>query len=422
MNILSIGGSDPSSGAGIQSDIKACQSLGAYCFTVITGVTSQNTTQFGSVELVSTKLLKEQLDMIFSDFEIDAIKIGMVYSSDIIKTIYNSLKEKTIPIILDPVIKSTTGGVLIESKAIPFLKKYLLPISTVITPNKFEAEFLTDSKSLTAITKKLVELGSRNIIITGLENKNYITDYIIENNKKYHISLEKIPQNNHGSGCNHSLAMCYYLASKKSIHDAAISSQKFAYNSIINAKNIGKGVSITQTNDDIYTILLRGIDEFLKIKDIYKHIPECQTNFVFSKENPSTIHDILGVEGRLVKSGRDVIMAGNLKYGGSKHVASALLVANKRFNQLRSAINIKFDTDVISKLQSNLLVSSYDRTKEPDIVKTSGSSILWGIKDAIESSEKQPDVIYHKGDIGKEPMIIIFGKTPKDVIAKLCRT
>ena len=101
MNILSIGGSDPSSGAGIQNDVKTISSLDGNCFTVITAITSQNTRKFSSVEPVSPKAIASQIESIVSDFKIDAIKIGMVYNSAIIKAIYSKLRRIGIPIILE---------------------------------------------------------------------------------------------------------------------------------------------------------------------------------------------------------------------------------------------------------------------------------------------------------------------------------
>ena len=109
MNLLSIAGSDPSSGAGIQSDVKTFTSLGAYALSTITSITSQNTQKFGKVEPVSAKMIKLQLDSIFSDFKVDVIKIGMVYNSSIIRAIHSRLSKVKAPIILDPVIKSTTS-------------------------------------------------------------------------------------------------------------------------------------------------------------------------------------------------------------------------------------------------------------------------------------------------------------------------
>ncbi|MCE9618026.1 MAG: bifunctional hydroxymethylpyrimidine kinase/phosphomethylpyrimidine kinase [Nitrosarchaeum sp.] len=431
MNLLSIGGSDPSSGAGIQSDIKTFDSLNAHGLTVITAITGQNTSSFGMIEPVSQKILKNQLDSVISDFKIDGIKIGMVYNSEIIKTIYRELKNTKIPIILDPIIKSTTGGLLIEKIAIKDFKKFLIPLATVITPNKFEAEYLSEIKidskrSLQKAAQKIQDMGAKNIVITGLETKNgQISDFILEKKRQYTISGKKIPKINHGSGCNYSSSLLFSLVNGISLKKAVKFSKQFTYDSIKNAKNIGYGIDITQikNKDTIHTELIHAINKFVEIKNIYKGIPECQTNFVFSKKNPKSIKDILGVSGRIVKTGNTVTVAGDLSYGGSKHVAKALITMNKKFPDVRSAINLKYNKEIISKLRKErLLISSYERNAEPKNVKTKeGSSIEWGVKYAIKNSEEPPDIIYHKGDFGKEPMIIIFAKTPALIIEKISK-
>ncbi len=430
MNLLSIGGSDPSSGAGIQSDIKTFDSLNAHGLTVITAITGQNTSSFGMIEPVSQKILKNQLDSVISDFKIDGIKIGMVYNSEIIKTIYKELRNIKIPIILDPIIKSTTGGLLIEKTAIKDFKKFLISLATVITPNKFEAEYLSEikidsKKSLQKAAKKIQDMGAKNIVITGLETNGKMLDFILERKSQYTVSGKKIPKINHGSGCNYSSSLLFSLVNGTSLKEAVKFSKQFTYDSIKNAKNIGYGIDITQikNKDIIHTELTHAINKFVEIKNIYKGIPECQTNFVFSKKNPKSIKDILGISGRIVKTGNTVTVAGDLSYGGSKHVATALTTMNKKFPDVRSAINLKYNKETISKLRKEKLhISSYDRNAEPKNVKTKeGSSIEWGIKYAIKNSEEPPDVIYHKGDFGKEPMIIIFAKTPALIIEKISK-
>ncbi|MBI2128479.1 MAG: bifunctional hydroxymethylpyrimidine kinase/phosphomethylpyrimidine kinase [Nitrosarchaeum sp.] len=430
MNLLSIGGSDPSSGAGIQSDIKTFDSLNAHGLTVITAITSQNTSSFGMIEPVSQKILKNQLDSVISDFKIDGIKIGMVYNSEIIKTIYRELKNIKIPIVLDPIIKSTTGGLLVEKRAIKDFKKFLIPLATVITPNKFEAEYLSEikidsKKSLQKAAKKIQDMGAKNVAITGLETNGQISDFILERENQYIISGKKIPKINHGSGCNYSSSLLFSLVNGASLKEAVKFSKQFTYDSIKKAKNIGYGISITQikNKDDIHIELTRAINKFVEIRNIYKGIPECQTNFVFSKKNPKSIKDILGVSGRIVKTGNTVTVAGDLSYGGSKHVAMALITMNKKFPDVRSAINLRYNKETISKLRKERLhISSYDRNTEPKNVKTKeGSSIEWGIKYAIKNLKEPPDVIYHKGDFGKEPMIIIFAKTPALIIEKISK-
>jgi len=114
MNVLSIGGSDPSSGAGIQSDIKTFENHNVYGFTVITAITSQNTKKISKIMPISAKNIKSQLESVLTDFQIDAIKIGMVYDASIIKTINRVIKNQKCPIIVDPIIESTTKKILLK--------------------------------------------------------------------------------------------------------------------------------------------------------------------------------------------------------------------------------------------------------------------------------------------------------------------
>ena len=429
MNLLSIGGSDPSSGAGIQSDIKVFSSLNAYCLTVITAITSQNTLSFGMIEPVSQKILKNQLEYVISDFKIDGIKIGMVYNSQIIKVLHHQLKKLRVPIVIDPVIKSTTGGSLIESSAIKDFEKLIIPLATVITPNKFEAEILSKTKinaknTPEKVAKIIQKMGAKNVVITGINTKNnQISDFVLEKNNRYVISGDKISKINHGSGCNYSAAMVFALAKKKNIRESVRFAKQITYNSIKNAKNLGKGIAITDSQDNsIHLELSEAITKFTEIKNIYKNIPECQTNFVYSKQKPKSTKEILGISGRIIKAGKHVMVAGDLMYGGSKHVATALLTINKKFPQICSAINLKYQNKTISEIKkSKLLVSSYNRSEEPKSVKSKYSTIEWGIKSAIKNSKKAPDVIYHEGDFGKEPMIIIFGETPNNVLKKILK-
>ena len=430
MNLLSIGGSDPSSGAGIQSDVKAFSEFNAHALTVITAITSQNTTSFGMIEPVSKKILKNQLESVLSDFKIDGIKIGMVYNSEIIKTLYHQLRKLKVPIVVDPVIRSTTGGDLIEKSALADFRKYIIPLATIITPNKFEAEILSKTKvnsknSIEKIAKIIQKMGARNVVITGIDVKNNkVVDFVQEKNSKYLISGNKIPNTNHGSGCTYSAAMIFAIADNKTIRESVKFSKEVTFNSIKNAKKVGKGIRITniQNQDRINVELSQAIKKFTEIENIYKNIPECQTNFVYSKQNPKSTKDILGISGRIVKSGEKVIVAGNLEYGGSKHVATALLTVNKKFPKIKSAINLKYQMASILKIKkSKFTISSYDRIQEPSNVKNKGSTVQWGIKNAIKNLKIPPDVIFHKGDFGKEPMIIIFGDTPKSILNKLLK-
>ncbi len=441
MNLLSIGGSDPSTGAGIQSDVKLFANMDANCFTVITAITGQNTSSFGLVEPVSIKILKNQLDLVLSDFQIDVIKIGMLYNSKTIRFLFKELKKLKIPIVLDPVIRSTTGAMLIEKSALNDFRRYMVPISTVITPNKFEAQIIANSRVLPSnkiekIAKKIQGMGAKNVIVTGIQKSgNKIEDLILEKNTRYTISSKKIFRENHGSGCTYSAIVAYSLANKKSIKESAKFAKEFTLQSIKNAKKIGGGIPVTSplpssssssshvpTKDPLQSELSSEIQKFTEIRGVYQLIPECQTNFVVSKTRPRSTKDVLGVSGRIVKAGTMAVVAGDLTYGGSKHVATALLAVNKRFPRTRSAVNIRYQEKTLKKISKiGFLVGNYDRKSEPKSVRARGSSIRWGINSAIRESEKSPDVIFHRGGFGKEPMMIVFGDSPKKVTEKIMK-
>ena len=421
MNVLSIGGSDPSSGAGIQSDIKTFENHGVYGLTVITAITSQNTKKISKILPITSDIITSQLESVLNDFKIDAIKIGMLYNSSIIKTVYSMIKKQKCPIVVDPIIESTTKTILLKKSAIKDYKKNIIPLATIITPNKQEAKILAGTSSTQKAAKVIQRLGAKNVIITGYnESKNIIEDFVLESKKDYILKGKKIEIINHGSGCNYSASIASSLALKRSIHDAAEYAKEYVFQSIKNSKKIGKGISITyKKTSEMQKELSNSIIDFQNIKNCIKLIPECQTNFVFSKIKPKRIDMVLGISGRLVKAGDRIIQAGELKYGGSQHVATAVVEVSKKFPEIRSAINIKYEPSMIVKAKKKgMKVISYDRRKESKNSKQKeNSSISWGISSCLKSMK--PDIIFHKGDMGKEPMIIIFGTNPEQVVKKI---
>lgn len=432
MNILSIAGSDPSSGAGIQGDMKTFSALGAYGLSVITAITSQNTKKFFDVNPVKPSLVKSQIRSVLEDFHVDAIKIGMVYDKQTMRVIHSELEKIKQPIILDPIFKSTTGGILQMENALSDFKKLLIPLSHIITPNVIEAEKISGAKirslkDMKNVAEKIQSLGATNVIIKGghFLSGSRVIDILLDG-KKFHVfSHDRLKFENHGGGCTFSASLCVNIARGKKLPDAVDSARLFTISSIKNAAKIGSGLAITihAKGDEIENHLSHAISKFCSINSIYEHIPECQTNFVYSTPDPLSLKDVMGLEGRIVRTGKFGTVAGNLRYGGSKHVASAVLEVARKFPTIRSGVNLKYDSSTIKKaISKGLKVSSYDRKKEPlENKKRDSSTVPWGIRTAITSLKIPPDIIFHKGDFGKEPMILVFGKDPEDVLRKILK-
>ena len=246
--VLSIAGSDCSGGAGIQADIKTIIMHKMYAMSVVTAITAQNTMGVFSVIESSSKLVSEQLDAVFTDIFPDSIKIGMVSNTEIIKTIANKLRHYNAKnIVLDPVMVSTSGCKLISDNAIQSIKDYLFPISSVITPNIYEAEILSgvlikNEKYMIDAAKKISENYGGSILIKGGHLRDSSNDLLYQNSKFQWFKYPKINNpNTHGTGCTLSSSLACNLANGYSIEKSLNNSKKYINRCIQSMLNLGKG-------------------------------------------------------------------------------------------------------------------------------------------------------------------------------------
>ena len=244
-----IAGSDSSGGAGIQADIKTVTALGSYAMTAITAVTIQNTTGVKSIVPIDPKEISNQIEFTSKDIKPDAIKIGMLHSTEVIKSVIRSLDLiKVKKIILDPVMIAKGGAKLIDDKAVKLLKNELIKKVSLITPNIPEAEILTNTKIKTKedmifAAHILINLGAKNVFIKGghLDSK-VVQDIFVNKNEIMLIKNKKITTNNtHGTGCTLSTAISIFFACGKTLKKSCELATKYVNNSIRSNLNYGKG-------------------------------------------------------------------------------------------------------------------------------------------------------------------------------------
>jgi len=433
---LSIAGSDSSAGAGIQADLKTFSSLGVYGCTALTTITSQTGSGISGILQVSPKMIEKQIQAILDDITPDAIKIGMVYGKNAISSIRKVLKESKIPMILDPVMIAGTGERLLNSDAVTDLITHLLPLSTVATPNKFEAEVISGLKinsvqSAITAAEKIRKKGANNVVLKGghLPGR-FSTDIILNSrNHVFELSNHRLTYDRmHGGGCTFSASLTAYVAKNYAIVDACRSANQFTHSSLKNRIVIGSKFIINSPffkfyeladRYEVYTSLQRAIEMIEATPNFGKLIPETQSNLAYSISEPSGIDDIMAVKGRIVKVGDNAKPVSSLKFGVSKHIAAAILGYMKFRPNMRAAMNIKYNSRSILEARRFFSVSNYDRTKEPKQSKRrEGYSVAWGINQALLKNPTA-DIIYHQGDFGKEAMTIVFAPTPIDVVKKL---
>ena len=244
--VLSIAGSDCSSGAGIQADIKTIHSLGGYCSTVITTVTSQNSKKVYNSYSIPEKIVKSQLHAIHRDIGFDAVKIGLVPNLKIATEIYNFFKNKNIPIILDPVFKSTSGKKFLSKSKFRAIQKYLMSISSIIIPSLLEAKILIGEElfnvnDMKSSAKKIYLKNNISVLIKGSElNHKIIIDILILHGKFFVFKSKRINSTNtHGTGCTLSSSIAFFMAKGFEIKSSVKLSKKYLKNAIINSPDLG---------------------------------------------------------------------------------------------------------------------------------------------------------------------------------------
>jgi hydroxymethylpyrimidine/phosphomethylpyrimidine kinase len=247
--VLTIAGSDSGGGAGIQADLKTMTVLGTYGLSVITALTAQNTTGVYGIEPASPEFVAQQLRVVLDDFPLKAAKTGMLFSSGIIEVLAPVLEKVEFPLVVDPVCVSQSGHRLLEEDAVEALKKRIIPLATLLTPNRPEAETLTGMSLVTPediarAIDKLVDMGARAVLIKGGHfTGEAMVDWLgIPGMDPLPLEHERVDTHNaHGTGCTLSAAIAAYLARGYDLESAVRWGQKYLLAALGTGLDLGKG-------------------------------------------------------------------------------------------------------------------------------------------------------------------------------------
>jgi hydroxymethylpyrimidine/phosphomethylpyrimidine kinase len=239
--VLSIAGYDPSSGAGMTADIKTASAHGCFAVTCITALTVQTTQGVRNVEPVQDDVIRRTLEDLASDFHIAAVRIGMLGCAA--SAVADSLESARLNnVVLDPIIKSSSGADLISAEGLRVLCERLIPLATVVTPNVDEALALTGDKDLQKSARKLHEMGAGAVVITG-GHLNEAADLLFADGKLEEFRAPKIQsKSTHGTGCAFATSIACGLAKGMTVRESVIQAKAFVRSAIDSAVRIGKGV------------------------------------------------------------------------------------------------------------------------------------------------------------------------------------
>ncbi len=250
-NVLSIAGSDPSGGAGIQADLKAISANGAFAMAALTALTAQNTQGVSAIHLVPPEFVATQIKAVFDDITVDAVKIGMIANASIAEAVAGALKTCTAPIVLDPVMIAKGGAPLLQPDAVVIVRDKLLPLASLLTPNLPEAaHFLGTTPATTRADmerqgRALIDMGPRAVLMKGghLDGADSPDCLVTAQTTTWLESPRVTTKNTHGTGCTLSSASAAQLAKGQDMPDAVAAAKAYVSTAIANADllNVGTG-------------------------------------------------------------------------------------------------------------------------------------------------------------------------------------
>ncbi|HIQ49965.1 MAG TPA: bifunctional hydroxymethylpyrimidine kinase/phosphomethylpyrimidine kinase [Nanoarchaeota archaeon] len=383
---LTIAGSDSGGGAGIEADLKTFSCFGVHGLVAITSVTAQNTQEVIGVYDIIPEIVSKQIEAVAKDIGIDAAKTGMLSNACIIKAVAKTVKKYSFPLVVDPVMIAKSGAFLLKEDAVDALIEKIIPLATLVTPNKFEAEKLSgikiknieDAKKSARIIVK--NLGAEAVIIKKAYTKlGKVVDVLYYQGKFKEYKARFVDGCTHGSGCSFSAAITANLAKGENLEKAIKIAKKFITMGIYYGIKIGKGCCPVNQNAWI-EILAEKWRVYNKLSKAVKKLETFLEKLLFyaPKESIKLIYSLPKLYTKAPKDIGAVYFKNKsnsafcIKFGVSKNLARVILKIMKFYPELRSALSIKYNEKIIEKAKTlgiNVLkITEFDFKEKPEII------------------------------------------------------
>jgi hydroxymethylpyrimidine kinase/phosphomethylpyrimidine kinase len=424
--VLTIAGTDSIGGAGVAADLKAFASMDLHGCCVITAVTSQNTQRVSAIHPVPASVVETQLDAVFDDLQIDAVKTGMIYSAEIAEVVARKLHKEKVPLVVDPVLCAGVGSSLFREDLKAAMFAHLFPLATVVTPNRMEAEEFSSIKILEAsgsedACRYISGSGAEAVLLKGGHfEAPMVTDLLLHDGKFTEFTSPRLPIQVHGSGCTLSSYIAGHLAQGRNMRQAIAGSKRRVQDAIAMSSRLGKGMAIvnpmaTKQKEGMrypHTVALSKA-----VGKVGEHlppsfVPEKGLDFVYALPNPQDFSEVCGFEKASAGSigGCDPCL--DISFGRSGWMSWAILSINIEHPELLSGIELRFSevnerilldmgiTEMIigcdsENDRSRLTHNNKGPTKQLGLL--SGSLLKWE-------------------GMGRAPRIGVVGRDPDDVL------
>lgn len=420
---LTVAGSDSVGGAGIQADVKAMSVIGVHATSVITAVTAQNTCGVYDILPMPEELIKAQLEAVLKDCDIKAVKTGMLYSAEIVGTVADILEDHDMPLIVDPVMVSGTGSSLSGDGFTSALRKKLLPICELVTPNKDEAEALAKMKirtrdDLMLACELIGKQGSSVLMKGGHFNTPVVTDYLYLSSEFTKLEYPRLRKAGHGSGCVLSSFITANMAKGLDIVNAVIKSRELIQDSISSQYQIGKGDPVVNPmvklkgESDKFQVLDALDSAAARIVDTVPDelVPKGGMNIAMALKDAAGPEEIAAIDRRLTVHNGLLRKNGPAKFGTAEGLSYILLTVMRHSPETRCVMSIAYGDDIMDVMEE---VGMTSVTAEMGKDKFSE-----GTEKALRKTKGIPDAIVDKGP-KKDRRIWLLAKDPQDMMVKL---
>jgi hydroxymethylpyrimidine/phosphomethylpyrimidine kinase len=435
--VLTVAGSDSGGGAGIQADLRTAALLGCHGASAITAITAQNTLGVQAIYPLEPEAVASQVKSVLSDIGADAVKTGMLFSSEIIEAVADVLDEYGVErLVVDPVMIAKGGASLLKEDARKALIERILPLAAVVTPNLPEAEALTGVKidsdaSRREACRLILKMGPKAVLLKGGHGEGETVEDLFvaaDGTEEAFVNRRLDTKNTHGTGCTLSAALAAYLSKGESPLNATARAVAFVHRAIAGGYELGQGHGPTNpyfaAGADDRALLSRLGEAWELLEDNHPHglIPEVQSNLAEALPDARSFEDIAAYAGRITRAGRRIRRSDGPAFGASRHMAKILLASARASSPFRAVMNIRYGLDVLDVCRElGYTVGGFSRADEPPEVQASeGSTMEWGTAKVLTEMGHFPDVIFDEGGDGKEPMIRLFGTDAVDVAKKVC--
>jgi hydroxymethylpyrimidine/phosphomethylpyrimidine kinase len=427
---LTVAGSDSGGGAGVQADLKTMEAHGVFGTSVLTAVTAQNTRGVEGSHVLPVAEIEAQYDAVVSDFDLGAVKTGMLAVEPTIDLLADRLASVGAPVVVDPVMVAASGDRLLDPDAEAAYGD-LIAEATLVTPNADEAAVLTGVEPVDRATAReagetLVGMGADAALVTGGHvDGETVVDTLVTGTETLSFEHPRIDTDaTHGSGCALSSAVAAHLADGEDLGYAVEAGTAFMERAVRYSLDVGQGPGAVhhfaglreaaerhRTMDDVELLV-----EALVERDVSRLVPEVGMNVVGATAYAESVPETAAVEGRITRTVAGVRPNRGIRLGASGHVARFLLAAREYDPDLRFAVNCRYDEETVAAARDlDGPVAAYDRDDEPPGASTMG----WGAERAFGGAGETPVAVLDPGGHGKEAIVKLVAETPEELGERL---